>query len=89
MRLDCDPGFTAEKATEAFTGVEELTIEVFQAQFGSSGYGNLRLLEGVRRVRRCKIVGSVSAFQEYVDWLRGAMMAPVGAVVMGFGEEGI
>ena len=38
-------------------------------------------------MKRCRIVGSVSAFQGYVDWLRGAMMAPIGAVVMGLGEE--
>lgn len=43
VRLDCDPNFTAKNAALSFTGMEELSIEVFQAQFGSSDYQVLRL----------------------------------------------
>lgn len=75
LRLDNDPNFSAEKARRAFSGVEELTIEVFQAQFGSSDQKALRLFEGVRGVGRARIYGSVVAFREYVEWLQTSMMA--------------
>ena len=80
VRLDCDPNFSAKKAQEAFTGAEELTVEVFQAQFGGSEYQVLKLFEGIRGVRRAKIYGSVSAFPDYVDWLESAMMEPEGTL---------
>jgi len=77
VRLDNDPNFSAEKATNSFSGVEELTIEVFQAQFGSSDYKTLKLFEGVRGVKRARIYGSVIAFPEYVQWLQKSMMTPI------------
>ncbi|GJC93848.1 hypothetical protein ColKHC_02674 [Colletotrichum higginsianum] len=33
VRLDCDPTFDAGAATAAFSGVEELVVEVWQAVF--------------------------------------------------------
>ena len=87
VRLDCDPNFSAKKAQEAFTGVEELTVEVFQAQFGSSENQVLKLFEGVRGVKKAKIYGSVTAFPDYVDWLQRSMMAEEGTSVRKFGEE--
>ncbi|TVY55103.1 hypothetical protein LSUE1_G009500, partial [Lachnellula suecica] len=62
VRLDCDPNYTFEKVKKAFSGAEELTIQVFQAQFGSSDYKVLRLFEGVRGVQRVRVYGSVTAF---------------------------
>lgn len=76
VRLDCDPNFSAKKASIAFTGVEELTIEVFQAQYGSSDYKVLKLFESVRGVKRARIYGSVTAFPGYVEWLQDTMMTP-------------
>lgn len=38
VRLDCDPQYSAAKVQEAFTGIDELTIEVLQSQFGGSDY---------------------------------------------------
>ena len=87
MRLDCDPNFTTEKASDAFSGVEELTIEVFQAQFGGSDYRVLRLFEGIRGVKKVKIFGSVIAFPEYVGWLRGSIMSPKGVGVCAFESQ--
>lgn len=87
IRLDCDPNFTREKAEIAFSGVEELTIEVFQAQFGSSDYKVLKLFEGVRGVRKVKIYGSVTLFPEYVAWLKEVMMTPIGMEVLPFDAE--
>jgi hypothetical protein len=76
VRLDCDPNFEKERAIEAFSGIEELTIEVFQAQFGSSDYKVLRLFEGVRGIRKARVYGSVQAFPDYVEWLKNAMETP-------------
>ncbi|CZT03167.1 uncharacterized protein RAG0_10023 [Rhynchosporium agropyri] len=87
IRLDCDPNFSADKATQSFTGVEELSIEVSQAQFGSSNYKVLRLFEGIRSVKRARIYGSVTAFPEYVRWLQGSMKTPQGMDFEQFDEE--
>ncbi|KAE9373675.1 hypothetical protein N431DRAFT_374286 [Stipitochalara longipes BDJ] len=87
VRLDCDPNFTLTKATNAFSGIEELTIEVFQAQFGSSDYKVLRLFEGVRGVKRTRVYGSVTAFPEYVAWLEAAIVTPRENTVEVFDKE--
>jgi hypothetical protein len=87
VRLDCDPNFSLAKATTAFSGVEELTIEVFQAQFGSSDYKVLRLFEEVRGVKRTRVYGSVTAFPEYIAWLEAAIVTPEEGVVEVFDKE--
>jgi hypothetical protein len=88
VRLDCDPMFTAETIRDAFTGMEELTIEVFQSQFGSSDNTVLRLFEGIRGVKRARVFGSITAFPEYIIWLENAMMSPKGMSVVKYGENG-
>ena len=88
VRLDCDPRFTVETARDAFTGMEELTVEVFQSQFGSSDYTVLRLFEEIRGVKRAKVFGSVTAFPEYICWLENAMMSPKGMSFVEYGESG-
>lgn len=87
VRLDCDPNFSAKGAAESFTGVKELTVEVTQAQFGSSDYKVLRLFEDVRAVEQARVYGSVSAFPAYVGWLQSSMMTPEGQHVDVFGSE--
>lgn len=62
--------------------MEELTIEVFQAQFGSSDYQVLQRFEGIRGVKHVKIYGSVTGFPRYVEWLTHTMM-------LGEGEKGM
>jgi hypothetical protein len=89
IRLDNDPNFISTKATEAFTGVEELTIEVFQAQYGGSDYRTLRLFEGIRGVKKARVYGSTTAFPEYVEWLQDSLMAPIGAEVEVFDKDKI
>ena len=84
VRLDCDPNFSATKAENAFSGVEELTVEVFQAQYRSSNYKVLKLFEGVRGIQKASIYGSVTGFPEYVSWLQDAMMSEKDGVVDGF-----
>lgn len=89
VRLDCDPNFSAEQAAKSFAGVEELSIEVFQAQFGSSDYNVLKLFEGIRGVRRARVYGSVTAFPEYVEWLQDTMKTPEGVKVELFDKENV
>ena len=84
VRLDCDANFSAEKARTAFTGVDELTLDVFQAQFGSSDYEVLKRFEDVRGVGKARIFGSILGFPEYAGWLEGSMMTPDHVVVAGF-----
>ncbi|KAE8447254.1 hypothetical protein EG329_010948 [Mollisiaceae sp. DMI_Dod_QoI] len=89
VRLDCDPNFSIQKATDAFTGVEELTLEVSQAQFGSSDHKVLRLFEGIRGVKKTRVYGSVTLFPEYVEWLQCSMRAPIGMEVEPFDKKRI
>jgi hypothetical protein len=88
VRLDCDARFTAEKARDAFTGIEELTVEVFQSQFGSSDHTVLRLFEKIRGVKRARVFGSISGFREYALWLENAMTSPKGTCVVNYVESG-
>jgi hypothetical protein len=87
VRLDCDARFSAESATRAFSGLDELSIEVWQAQFESSDSEIMRLFEGVRRVKRATVFGSVTAFPAYRKWLEGAMMSPEGQLPSNRAEE--
>lgn len=75
IRLDCDARFTAERATTMLSGLEELIVEVSQAQHGSSSFGNLRRLENVREVKRARVIGSISSFREYAEWLESSLMS--------------
>lgn len=68
--------------------MEELTIEVFQAQFGSSGYKVLQLFERIRGVKRARIYGSTTGFPEYVEWLQDTMMTPKERIVEAFDVDG-
>ncbi|KAF2161014.1 hypothetical protein M409DRAFT_59534 [Zasmidium cellare ATCC 36951] len=86
VRLDTDPRFSKLQATESFTGVQELEVEVFQAMYGSCDFEVLRLFEGVRGVGRCVVWGSVGDGR-YAAWLAKSMMKSVGEEVEGFKEE--
>lgn len=86
VRLDVDPKFSAEGAKKAFSGAEELEIDVFQAMYGSCDFSVLELFSGVRGVGRAKVSGSTGC-GKYAEWLEGVMMKGVGEAVMPFGEE--
>ena len=79
MRLDVDAGFSRAQASDAFSGAEELEVEVWQAMFADADLAVLRLFEGVRGVGRAKVSGSVG--RRYGAWLEGVMMADNGFVV--------
>lgn len=80
VRLDTDPRFDRVQAAEAFSGVEELEIEAFQAMFSSSDYAVLELFEGVRGVGKARVLGSVGD-GKYAEWLASCMMLPAGTEV--------
>lgn len=80
VRLDCDPNFTKEQATAAFSGVEEVEIEVYQAQYGSCDYQALMLFVDVRGVKRARVYGSVK--EGFGKWLAEVMTSPAGSAAL-------
>ncbi|KAF4465212.1 hypothetical protein FALBO_7940 [Fusarium albosuccineum] len=84
VRLDVDLPYEAAAVTEAFSGLDELSIDVVQAMFLGVGYRNLRKFEGVRGVKKVRIFGSTTGFEDYVEWLKNAMMSEPGAKVPDF-----
>lgn len=87
IRLDCDSRFKTENARRQLSGLDYLTVEVFQAQFGSCDFRNLRKIEGVRGVKEVKVFGSTNSCPSYAKWLEGAMMTPSGIDVNIFNEQ--
>ncbi|PSN66041.1 hypothetical protein BS50DRAFT_574517 [Corynespora cassiicola Philippines] len=75
LRLDIDPQFTFEQATEAFSGAEYVEVRVWQAQFEACDYQVLKLLTGVRGVQVARVGGSVEP--ELAAWLEESMMRPM------------
>lgn len=67
--------------------MEILSVEAFQAQFGSCDFSNLRRLEMVRAVERVTVSGSTNAFPAYARWLEQAMMTDMGEMVEDFKEQ--
>ncbi|KAI9816745.1 MAG: hypothetical protein M1827_001390 [Pycnora praestabilis] len=86
MRLDCDPFYDAEALAKAFSGVEVLEIEVWQAQYGSCDEGLLEIFRGIRGVGKARVWGSVSG--EYAHYLERSMMCEAGAASPCFERKG-
>ncbi|CAD6443819.1 602d6cc0-8749-4fa7-bea4-1f3f3be19054 [Sclerotinia trifoliorum] len=86
VRLECDPNFSARKAMDAFSGMEELTIRVEQSAYRGSGsdYRALRLFENVRGVKETNVSGSVTGFPVYAEWLKDVMKMPEDAHILPF-----
>lgn len=78
--MDAGPGFTREEAKKAFSGLDDVDIEVWQASYRGAGRDVLELFEDVRGVKRARVSGSTSGFEEYAQWLGESMMAPVGTI---------
>lgn len=63
-------------------------MEVWQAEYGTSNLDTLRMFEGIRGVKRVKIVGNVG--EEYRTWLEDCMRAEEGGLVEEFeGNMGV
>lgn len=88
LRLDCDVPCSRHAFAAAFTGLDELVVDVVQAVFLGVGCANLRVLEGVRGVHRVTIRGSTTGFEDYIRWLEGVMMSEPGANVDDFEPSG-
>ncbi|KAK5017841.1 hypothetical protein LTR60_001759 [Cryomyces antarcticus] len=84
VRLDTDPQFSAAGARKAFSGADELEIEVFQAQYGSCEYGVLRLFDQVRGVSKARVYGSVK--EGFAKWLAGVVTSCEGVPVPVYDE---
>ncbi|KAM0813638.1 hypothetical protein AB5N19_13636 [Seiridium cardinale] len=81
VRLDAAPGFTREEATQAFSGLEQVEIEVWQAEYRCAGREVLELFEDIRGVRKAKVSGSTSGFECYAKWLQSGMMKAAGTAL--------
>ncbi|KAF7193612.1 hypothetical protein HII31_05076, partial [Pseudocercospora fuligena] len=86
VRLDTDPRFSKTQATESFSGVEELEVEVFQSSYGTCDFAVLQLFEGIRGVGKATVQGSVGD-GAYAKWLGNAMMSAHTAEIQEFSEE--
>lgn len=86
LRLDCDVGVERDAVTKAFSGVEELVVDVWQTVFWGADHEALRVFEGVRGVRRVSITGSTTGFDEYARWLEKAMGSPMVRDCLGDGD---
>lgn len=75
LRLDVDPRFSAEQLQEAFSGVAELEIEVFQPSYGYGDIGALKLFEGIRGVGVAKVTGGSGLDVQYARWLERELMS--------------
>ncbi|KAL2131678.1 hypothetical protein VTI74DRAFT_4745 [Chaetomium olivicolor] len=78
VRLDAPPpaSWTRGAVANAFSHAEELTLEVWQATFmGGVGVETLRVFEGVRGVRKVRVIGlgNGMGFGGYARWLEGRM----------------
>lgn len=89
VRLDCGPFWGRETVTRAFTGMDEVVVQVTQSDFGGSGYDNLSMFEGVRGVKRARVFGSIYGFEGYVRWLERSMRTPQGGEVVKYVEGDI
>lgn len=75
VRLDCDLPYEKDAVTKAFSGLDELTIDINQAMYLGVGHGNLAKFEGIRGVKKVFITGSTTGFDDYIKWLKNAMMS--------------
>lgn len=76
-----------DKAKLKLSGLDYLTVEVFQAQFGSSDFRNLRTIEAVRGVKHARVFGSTNSCPSYARWLEHALMSPENEDVPNFEDS--
>ncbi|KAF1815216.1 hypothetical protein P152DRAFT_431604 [Eremomyces bilateralis CBS 781.70] len=89
VRLDIDPPYSRDAVSRAFTGVKSLVIEPYQPMFDPvEPRGALRLFEGVRGVRRAKVLMTFGGdgWGKYAEWLEDAIRADVDAEVEEYPE---
>lgn len=85
IRLDCDPNWSKDQVTQAFSGMEALEVELWEASFGGAG---MKVLEGfwdVRGVGKAKVSGMVRP--RMARWLEGVMESSIGKEVENWEEN--
>lgn len=87
VRLDCDLPYEKDAVTQAFSGLDELTININQAMYLGVGHGNLAKFEGIRGVKKVEFTGSTTGFDDYIKWLKAAMMSQPEDKVEDFVQE--
>lgn len=87
LRLDVDPRFTSSQLKQAFSGAEELEIDVFQPAYGSSDISNLELFEDIREVGKVRVTGSSCVDADYARWLEKLLMSPKGTVRQSYKQD--
>ncbi|KAK8111294.1 uncharacterized protein PG998_007751 [Apiospora kogelbergensis] len=85
LRLDVAPNFDAHQATALLSGLDELEVDGWQAQYLGADIGALRMLEGVRGVRRARVWAG--GYEAYALWLQNNMMKGIGEPMDEFHEE--
>ncbi|KAK8066445.1 hypothetical protein PG997_013192 [Apiospora hydei] len=68
LRLDVAPTFDADQATALLSGLDELDVDGWQAQYLGADIGALRMLEGVRGVKRARVWAG--GYEAYAHWLQ-------------------
>ncbi len=69
--------FTEEGRTTAFTGTDEVVLEVWQATFwGGAGIGPWSDSRRCAACGKVRILGSTTGYEGYLRWLAGSMTAP-------------
>jgi len=76
VRLDCDARYTREDVTKAFSGVDSLIIDVYEASYKASGLHLLEKFSGIRGVKCAIVQGTVP--DEMAVWLEQAMESDIG-----------
>ena len=76
VRLDCDTRYTKEDVTKAFSGMESVTIDVYEASYKASGLHLLEKFSGIRGVKCAAVQGTVP--DELAVWLEQGMESETG-----------
>ncbi|KAF7550917.1 hypothetical protein G7046_g7864 [Stylonectria norvegica] len=87
IRLDCDLPYEEKAVIESFSGLDELDIDIQQSMYLGVGHGNLAKFEGVRGVKKVRIHGSTTGFEEYLLWLEAAMKSEPDAKIEPYVER--
>lgn len=79
VRLDCDTRYTKEDVTKAFSGMDSLTVEVYESSYKANGLHLLEKFSEIRGVGKAVVEGSVP--DDMAAWLAQAMQSDIGKEV--------
>ena len=84
VHLDCEAAPERARVAQAFSGVEELELELAQAMYMRVGCENLTAFDRVRGVGKARIRGCTAGFEDYIAWLEAAMTSDPSADIPEF-----